>query len=274
MTAASVFITTLLFYIVAVGLMIAYCKTSQKTRGAALLTGVKTSEIHAVDLIGIITLIAWYSLGLFTPQQQQDPVTEVNPSTLGVGILTQLFPCAIVLIILTMRGIDLSSLWNIRWKKPYLIFLIAPIGVTITYLFAFGLNSLGYEAWLTSCFGEHANQQQMISVYQEADAFMVRGMMAVMVVLIAPVTEEFIFRGYIYPATKKFTGPYFATVMTSILFGVVHYNISALLPLIFLAIIFTIAYELTGSIWAPISIHALFNATTIFSLEYLRHSSS
>jgi membrane protease YdiL (CAAX protease family) len=49
---------------------------------------------------------------------------------------------------------------------------------------------------------------------------------------------------------------------------VVHYNINALIPLFFLAIVLTIAYELTGSIWAPIIIHALVNANTLIMIEF------
>ncbi len=91
--------------------------------------------------------------------------------------------------------------------------------------------------------------------------------MALAVVILAPVCEEIVFRGYIYGATKRFTDRFFACLFSSLLFAVAHYNINALLPLLFLAILLTVAYELTGSLWAPISIHALFNATTLINLE-------
>ena len=265
MPAQAVYISTYIFYIIALALGALYYRRVTKNAQKGL---VRTESMHAADFAGIALIIGWYSLGLFAPPPEK--ITTIDPRTLGIGMISQFIPCGLVLMILSLRGVDTSKLFNIRWKRFYLIFAIAPVGVLVAYAFSIGLVALGYETWLTNNFGNDAGQQEAIAIYQATDAFWVRGMMAVMVVLIAPLTEEIIFRGYIYPATKKFTNPVFATLMTSIIFGVAHLNISALLPLVFLAIIFTIAYELTGSIWAPISIHTLFNASTIFQLEFMK----
>jgi membrane protease YdiL (CAAX protease family) len=86
--------------------------------------------------------------------------------------------------------------------------------------------------------------------------------MAVVVCIGAPLAEEVVFRGYIYPAMKRFTNISVAVIFTGILFGAVHGNLGALLPLTVLGIILALAYELTGSLWAPIAIHFCFNAAT------------
>lgn len=270
MSTLLVFTNTYLFYIIALGLGVIYYRyipSSAKT----MMGRVQTDSMQPVDFAGIALIICWYSLGfsalLFPKAELKETISIAD---LSIGIISQIIPFGIVLVMLALREINISQLLNIRWKKFALILLIAPAGVVVSYAFANLLVFLGYDAWMADYFGDDAAQQHMISVYQATDAIAVRGMMAVMVIIIAPVAEEVIFRGYIYPVTKKFTSAPVATLLTSILFGVVHFNISALVPLIFLAIILTVAYELTNSIWAPISIHALFNTSTIAYLEHLK----
>ena len=52
-------------------------------------------------------------------------------------------------------------------------------------------------------------------------------------------------------------------IFTGLLFGAVHGNLLALLPLTILGIALALAYEYTGSLWAPIAIHFCFNAATV-----------
>ena len=62
---------------------------------------------------------------------------------------------------------------------------------------------------------------------------------------------------------KRFLNIPVAVVFTGLLFGAVHTNLGALLPLAILGILLALAYEFTGSIWAPIVIHFCFNVPTV-----------
>jgi len=128
------------------------------------------------------------------------------------------------------------------------------------------MEMAGYSEMIKSIFGE-AKQQEIVKIYQETSAVSIRVMLAIAAVIIAPVVEEVVFRGYIYPVCKRYTGRIIATFFASLFFSAVHFNIPALLPLFILAIILTIAYELSGSLWVPISIHASFNAFTLIVQE-------
>ena len=87
-----------------------------------------------------------------------------------------------------------------------------------------------------------------------------------MVICIAPVSEEFFFRGFFYRALRSRYSIPAAAAIDGLLFGVIHYDFSgadALLivpPLALLAIIFCLIYERTGSIYPTIALHALNNA--------------
>jgi membrane protease YdiL (CAAX protease family) len=87
-----------------------------------------------------------------------------------------------------------------------------------------------------------------------------------MVVCVAPVAEEFFFRGFFYRALRSRYTVLVAAAIDGLVFGVIHYDFSgadALLilpPLAVLGFIFCLVYERTGSLYPVIALHALNNA--------------
>jgi membrane protease YdiL (CAAX protease family) len=79
------------------------------------------------------------------------------------------------------------------------------------------------------------------------------------VLIIAPVVEEIIFRGYIYRILKTKIPIMFAIIISSTLFSLIHYNVLSFILLFVLSIFLTYIYERNGSIMCPIIIHSLFN---------------
>lgn len=236
---------------------------------------VSTDILNKTDILGLGLLILYCGFMLAAAQMPLETEADgetakkikITPMVLLAGWITQLVPGLMIFALLMFRNANLPRFFGLRWKHSWTLLWIAPAGVILTYAFVIGLHQLGYHTWLKDYFGDDAKVQETIRVYQETSAFTIRGMLAVSVVLIAPVVEEVVFRGYIYPAAKRFTDRSFAALFSSLLFAAVHFNINALVPLFFLALLLTLAYELTGSLWAPISIHALFNATTLVNLE-------
>ena len=87
-----------------------------------------------------------------------------------------------------------------------------------------------------------------------------------MVVCVAPVAEEFFFRGFFYRALRSRYSVVVAALIDGVLFGVIHYDFSgadALLilpPLAALGFVFCLVLEKTGSLYPVIALHALNNA--------------
>jgi membrane protease YdiL (CAAX protease family) len=102
-----------------------------------------------------------------------------------------------------------------------------------------------------------------VKVFQQVKDPLVIVLMAVTAAIVAPLAEEVVFRGYLYPAAKRFCGPAGGIVFSSLVFAAAHGHVVALLPLFILAVILCLLYELTGSIWACMSVHFLFNAATV-----------
>ena len=95
---------------------------------------------------------------------------------------------------------------------------------------------------------------------------------ALSAIIFAPLIEEVIFRGYLYPVIKRFSHPIFSCVITSLLFAVIHSNLEGLIPLFLLAIVLTIFYEISKSIWVPILMHACFNGVNTISILILTNA--
>jgi membrane protease YdiL (CAAX protease family) len=87
-------------------------------------------------------------------------------------------------------------------------------------------------------------------------------------ILLAPIAEETLFRGVLYPAIKQSGHPRWALWGTSILFGVMHFNMSSLTSLVVLAVILTMIYEASETLLVPVAAHSMFNAANFFYLIF------
>lgn len=85
-------------------------------------------------------------------------------------------------------------------------------------------------------------------------------------VIIAPIAEEVLFRGYLYGKLRKSAPAWLAILITSILFGALHGQWNVGLDVFSLSVILCILREITGSIWAGIILHMLKNGIAFYLL--------
>jgi membrane protease YdiL (CAAX protease family) len=90
--------------------------------------------------------------------------------------------------------------------------------------------------------------------------------LGILTVLLVPVAEEILFRGILYPTIKQLGYPRCALWGTSVLFGIMHFNMPTLVPLIVLALVLVFLYEWTDNLLAPIATHSVFNAVNFIYL--------
>lgn len=86
---------------------------------------------------------------------------------------------------------------------------------------------------------------------------------AVLVTVVAPVAEEFLFRGYVFSALRNWRGILPAAVVTGLLFGAVHAggsDAAYLVPLAFFGFVLCLLYARTGSLWPCIALHCANNS--------------
>ena len=86
----------------------------------------------------------------------------------------------------------------------------------------------------------------------------------VVVIVVAPVAEEFFFRGFFYRALRSRLGVVAAAAIDGLVFGLIHFTGSdtlELLPILaVLGFIFCLVYERTRTLYTVIGLHALNNS--------------
>ncbi|MBX3734343.1 MAG: CPBP family intramembrane metalloprotease [Verrucomicrobiae bacterium] len=78
-------------------------------------------------------------------------------------------------------------------------------------------------------------------------------------VVLAPVAEEALFRGILFPALRDAGWPRAAYLVASVGFGLIHANRAAFLPLSLLGGFLAWLYVRTGNLLAPVAAHVVFN---------------
>ncbi len=86
---------------------------------------------------------------------------------------------------------------------------------------------------------------------------------AAAVVVAAPLAEEMVFRGLIYRLGRRAWGPWPAAVVSALAFGLVHGEPWYLFGLVALGLLLAAVYELTGSLWSAVIVHAVHNAVAL-----------
>jgi len=216
--------------------------------------------------IGILLLASLKHLLPKAPMEYQNLYSIV----IGVG---SLHGVALVLIARLLREHELS--WGSAFGFASSNWLIAiglgilAIALTLRITQWLGnVSHLGWQ-WLADQFHSKMIEPQLQEMVKHLQAPLPWPHMlfyGIATIAIAPVAEEILFRGILYPTIKQNGHPRLAWVVTSVVFALIHQNLMALLPLTFLAVILTLLYEFTGNLIAPITTHSLFNAANFFLL--------
>ena len=88
-------------------------------------------------------------------------------------------------------------------------------------------------------------------------------------VVLAPLGEEFFFRGLLFSTAKRFGWPKLGWLGVSFLFALIHVNVPTFLPLFVLALALTWLCEKTGGLLAPVLAHSLFNTVNLLVLLFV-----
>lgn len=214
-------------------------------------------------LLGLLLLLQWFAPETAHAHSAgESPPHEIKGIHVIYGALQFALPVLAILALLIGRNISPIDVFGLKRVGFFhalalagaLLLLLLPIFLMVT--------AVAYQF-----LGEHAEQQELVKVYQHAAKAGKRDIIwqvAIAAVCIAPVTEEILFRGYFYPVFKRLLGPLPAAFGTSFLFAAIHNNALGFPGLALLALALTLVYERTGSIIVPIFMHAWFNGANLF----------
>ncbi|MEX0952924.1 MAG: type II CAAX endopeptidase family protein [Nitriliruptoraceae bacterium] len=171
---------------------------------------------------------------------------------------------------LRLRGRLTAHLWGPEpggARAVMLGLVFGVLGTLLTYL----LN--GAVGFITEIDG--GVEQQVV---QDAMSGGTSLLLAVIVaVVLAPIAEELLFRGLLFPALRRWIGLWPAAVLSSVAFTVVHVEIVlsqplALVGLFAFGILLAWTHHRFGNLLVPIIAHAMFNSlslTLVLALDRL-----
>ena len=217
---------------------------------------------HAVDLLWMGFIVFTFGAVSLETSQLAERHTEVSASVSGIIISMgfQLVLAGMTVVVMAWRIGPITWL-GLRWQEWPRVLLIAPLTVVAMWVLNIALFLCGYLKWIESLGVEQV--QDSVKLLNETPDPIIFALMAVTAVLVAPVCEEILFRGYLYGAAKRFAGPWVAGIGSALIFAAAHGSLMPLPPLFILGFLLVLAYEWTGSLWAPIGIHLCFNGATV-----------
>ncbi len=234
---------------------------------AQLVTGsgqVRTEPYSLADLLVVTVLGTWLGglslKGLMNPAPQK----AVDIQMLLESVVMFALLVGLIIFLLNQRRVSLRELFGFTRLSGLKslgnagLFLLAayPIVAAGQYLTHLWFNELPEAQEIVQFFTESAEN----GLYLNMAVTMATG------IIVAPLAEEFIFRGYIYGVLRRNLGIIPSILVTSLLFASIHLNLSALPALFLLGICLTLAYENTGSLVVPMLMHAGFNFLTFAAL--------
>ncbi len=234
---------------------------------------VRTAEFDIPDLMITTVLSGFFSLLMFLSFARPEPaaVSRLEPDKV---LFNSIFFLVIVLgigALVHCRGVSLKHLFGFDRLRVGRALVVA-LGLILAAVPLMLAAAVLAQPFLR----ETAGEQELVTLFRnmasKAD-FLTLGKMVLSITILAPIAEEFLFRGYFYGTLKRYCGAVPSAVFMAALFAGIHMNLSSLPSLFVLALCLTIAYEATGCLLVPIVMHALFNMSQLVILYWQSNGS-
>jgi CAAX protease family protein len=169
----------------------------------------------------------------------------------------------ILLGFLRLRGFDLDALAGLSRIGIVRATAIAAILLLMAYPFV-GVA----DAIMQHFLGRGSTRQSIVELFSGSPTMQQRVMIIVLAVAVAPAAEELVFRFFIYGVLRRYFGIVVGLFVNALLFAAVHQHLPSFAPLFVLGACFTLAYEWSGSILVPMTMHSIFNSLSLVFLAF------
>jgi len=179
----------------------------------------------------------------------------------AVGSMVLLYALILLFLYVTLSVLPGLPFWRtLGWRKIARPGGGRPRGPWLFFLAGCGLSFLVFVVTAKMQPPEDVPIEELFHYKNTAILFMA------MAVLVAPLVEETVFRGYLYPLFAKYFGVAASVLVTGVLFGLMHgaqlgWTWSLVAVLAAVGIIFTFVRARTGSVFASFLLHLGYNST-------------
>lgn len=235
------------------------------------------SAVKRSKLVHAIGLVAWVYLGFMAAQFSIVPVL-LGLKALGVDVSSLINkPVFDTVVAASVYALAIAFVIGIPWlirryrtsrkdigltRLPtWMDILLSPAGFVV-YLLVSSVIVYTAGRILPNFNPEQAQNvgfQNLANHFEYFLAFLT-------LVVIAPLAEEILMRGYLYGKLRKFVPVWLAMIITSALFGVLHGQWNVGVDVFALSLVLCSLREVTGSIWAGVLLHMAKNGLAFYLL--------
>ncbi len=144
-------------------------------------------------------------------------------------------------------------------------FRFAPLGLAVKWFLIAGVGYYALTAVYASLLGLHGGDKLPSDLGVNRSTAALVGA-ALFVCVVAPIAEEFFFRGFFFGSLFRWRGPWVAAILTGLLFGLAHTGSASpqyLVPLGFLGFVLCMVRWRTGSLYPCMALHATNNGLAL-----------
>lgn len=139
-------------------------------------------------------------------------------------------------------------LWLVAGAVTYMI-----LTMIVTSLSRYLIPGANYSQAQNTGFAATANQGELVLTF-------------ISLVLVAPLAEEVLFRGYLLGKLRKYAPAWIAVILTAALFAFAHGQFNVGLDTFALGIVLCLLRIYSGSLWASVFLHMLKNGIAFYLL--------
>ncbi len=228
-------------------------------------------------LLVALALPVWVLIGFYAAQFALEilvyllvwlrlPLASINESLLNSIFAVVLYGLAIaIVVVLPIKYRKVLTSWSdLGFKRlpSWSDIVITPAGFVVYFISSSLLLMIGTSLlpWIDINQVQQTGFNHIGHNYELILAFLT-------LVVLAPVAEETLFRGYLYGKLKKSVPVWAAVVITSLVFAFVHGAWNLALDTFALSVVLCLLREMTdGSLWASILLHMTKNSIAFYFL--------
>ncbi|CAB4915238.1 unannotated protein [freshwater metagenome] len=187
---------------------------------------------------------------------------DISPVPPGVNLISTFLQdlCFIGAALYIAKGIAPPRLWQFGLRPTR---VMPAIGWGAVTWVGFLVLTLLWTLLMEHVFGITEQRQEILDDLGVSDGSVLLVATAVLVCVMAPIAEEFLFRGFVFTALRSWRGIWPAAVITGLIFGLVHVLSSPaafIVPLAVFGFGLCLLYVRTKSLYPCMAVHAVNNS--------------
>lgn len=206
-------------------------------------------------ILQMLLSIVFMAIGVANGLNEESLIMEfAYNNILGMTVISGILTVGVLYLVFKLRKKQVKQEWKLNRFKIKNVVLASVIAFSFSFLFALCTYNVPMENSIMI--------SKSVDFYNERVPLFGTIMMVANLLVIAPIAEEIALRGIVYTRAEKTTNAVTAIIVSSILFGLMHFMAGGIVLIIgatLMALIFGYIFYKFKSLWVCIIAHAVAN---------------